>query len=102
MSVDDGVFVPPADATRHGKYIDVRDGSTTGCLGRCRTTLPRHTSFGDSGGLKYKHWESCDNLWRLLADVAQCNPNAEDGTPTGAKDFSPARAAYLSSRTDTL
>ena len=59
-------------------------------------------SFGDGGGLKYQCWESCDNLWRFPADVAQCSPNAEDGTPTGAKDFSSARAAYLSSRTDTL
>ncbi|MQL80562.1 hypothetical protein Taro_013006 [Colocasia esculenta] len=87
------------------EYINVRDRvfvPPSGCLCRCRTTLPRRTSFGDGGGLKYKRWESCDNLWRLPADVAQCSPNAEDGTPTGAKDFSSARAAYLSSRTDTL
>ncbi|MQM23333.1 hypothetical protein Taro_056397 [Colocasia esculenta] len=96
--VHDEVFVPPSNVYKlvgssmleAGVFVPLSDN------------IASTQSFGDGGGLKYKRWESCDNLWPLPADVAQCSPNAEDGTPMGSKDFSSARASYLSSRTVTL
>ncbi|MQL78644.1 hypothetical protein Taro_011077 [Colocasia esculenta] len=87
MGVNDGVFVPPSDVTRCGGYINVRD----------RVFVPPSDVYKLVGSSMLE--AGCLCLRRAFTDHF---PNAEDGTPTGAKDFSSARAAYLSSRTDTL
>ncbi|MQL75181.1 hypothetical protein Taro_007554 [Colocasia esculenta] len=79
-----GLFIPPLGDYKYFVYMSIDDG----------VFVPPSDVTRYGGYINVR-----DKVFVPPSDVAQCSPNAEDGTPTDAKDFSSERAAYLSSRT---